>query len=107
MILVVPIAVAFFYRLGLAFVALYHLLSDAKLLRALPWHYIVRLPRANIWVAIATASLVVGVVGMVGAALLPGPYDRDVWGLAFVAVVVGILSSWTRVVARWLGLRPR
>jgi hypothetical protein len=58
---IIPVAI----RVVRALSATLRLLSDATLLRSLPWSYICRLPLRNAWIAVATTS----VIGTLGASI--------------------------------------
>ena len=93
------------YRIGKAFLSTFRLLFNIRIMRAMPWRYIARLPRRDLWIALAFVGLVGGVLGLLGAALLSGR-PRELcfgWGIAFVWLA--LVSSWVHAGVRWWRLR--
>jgi hypothetical protein len=93
------------YRIGKAFLSTFRLLFDFRLMRALPWRYIVRLPLSNVWIAIAAVGLVAGVVGILGTSTLWGRPSELVWGCSITLVWLALISSWVRAIVQWRRLR--
>lgn len=93
------------YRIGKAFLSTFRLLFDFRIMRAMPWRYIVRLPRRDPWIAIAFVGLAAGVVGIVGAATLWGRPRELVWGWGLTFVWLALVSSWIHAVIEWRRLR--
>jgi hypothetical protein len=94
------------WRIPLAFIAIYRLIRETNILRTLPWGYVARLPRRHFWIAVASACLAVGVVATLGTAVLPDPlYERST-AVGLTALWIGVISSWIRLLAHaWQGWR--
>jgi hypothetical protein len=104
-VIVLGIAAFVIYRIAMAFIAIFRLARDTRMLRALPWPYIVRLPRRNFWIATATASLLVGAVAVLGASVLPGPYHGRFAAVGLIALWLGLVSSWVHLFSQAFGAR--
>lgn len=101
-----PLIAVVVVRLYRALRATFSLLTDWKLLRAMPWRYIRRLPFKNPWIGLATLSLIVTIAMMIGVAVAPEAEVRGtLYSIGLVAVIAGIVSSWVRAVLQWLHLR--
>lgn len=88
--------------------ATFSLLSDWRLLRTLPWRYIVKLPLHHGWIAVAGCSLLIAVACALLALALPSSDASNLAvGLGWVAAVIGLVSSWVRAGLGWLRLRGR
>ena len=102
--MIVVLVLFAWWRIPLAFIAIYRLLRDTHMLRRLPWAYIVRLPRRHFWIAVASASLAVGVVATLATAVLPDPLYEHSTAVGLTALWIGIISSWVRLLAHaWQG----
>jgi hypothetical protein len=101
----VPLILWIPYRIGKAFLSTFRLLFDFRLMRALPWRYIARLPLRNVWIAIAAVGLAAGVVGIVVASALWGRPRELVWGSSITLVWLALISSWVRAIVQWRRLR--
>ena len=90
----------------LAVVALrstFSLLSNRDVIRALPWPYIHRLPRRNVWVGILTLTVGLSLPLALLALALPGAAGVGAAGFASLVALVGLASSGVRAIAanRW------
>ena len=101
----VPLVLWIPYRIGKAFLSTFRLLFDFRLMRALPWRYIVRLPLRDAWIAIAFVGFAAGIVGILGASTLPGRPRELLWGSSLTFVWLALVSSWVRAIVQWRRLR--
>jgi branched-subunit amino acid transport protein AzlD len=65
------------------------LLTNLKVMRALPWHYIRALPRENKLIGFTTASLTLSVLGLLVGLVAPG-----VRPVAALVAAVSLAVSW-------------
>ena len=95
-------------RLGRALASTLSLLLNIKLLRALPWPYIQRLPRTNKWVGILVLTLAVSFALTLLALVAPGQAGSAIGTTAFTVALFGITTSWMHGgVRRWQRWRRR
>lgn len=93
------------YRIGKAFLSTLRLLVNVRVMRALPWRYIVRLPFRNIWIAMASIGLAAGVVGLVGTLLFPPDIGFHFYLPGFLILLAALVSSWVRAIIQRRRLR--
>jgi hypothetical protein len=93
------------YRIGKAFLSTFRLLFNFRVMRAMPWRYIVRLPFRDAWIAVVSVGFVGGVVGILGRAVLGGDPGELFFGLGLLLVWVALVSSWVRALTQWWRLR--
>ena len=102
----VPLIVFVIIRIYRAMAATFNLLTDVALLRTLPWRHIVRLPLRHGWIAVASVSLALTLVGAVLGLVLPQEASSETaLGIGWVAASIGLVSSWVRALVMWLRLR--
>jgi VanZ family protein len=98
--------IRFVDRLARAVGATFNLLRDKDVRRALPWSYLRRLPRQNVWVAILTLSLAVSIAASVLGLIVPGQTaGQNSAAVAFAAALIGLLSSFARQLYRHRRIR--
>ncbi len=96
------------FRIGRALVSTLSLLTNIKLLRALPWDYIQRLPRANKWIGILAVTLAVSTALSLITLAVPGTAGSAIGSTAFTVALLGITTSWMHGgVRRWQRWRHR
>ena len=90
------------FRVARALASTFSLLFNIKLLRALPWPYLKRLPRANKWVGILVLTLAISLALSLLALAAPGQAGSAIGTTAFTVALLGITSSWMHGgVRRW------
>lgn len=100
-----PLIIWIPYRILMAFWSTFRLLIDIRLLRALPWRYIVRLPLRNAWIAIAVVGVVGGLVGLIGLAVAPTSATHELYAIGFSFAFPALVSTWVRAIRQWRSLR--
>ena len=96
------------FRVARALASTLSLLFNIKLLRALPWPYLQRLPRTNKWIGILVLTLAVSFALTLLAFAAPGPAGSALGTTAFTVALLGIASSWMHGgVRRWQRWRRR
>ena len=83
-----------------AFSASFRLLCDVDVLRRLPWPYLRRLPLRNLWIGILTITLPLTLLGSLTALAIRGHAGANLASLAWLAALVGVLSSVFRSIVR-------
>lgn len=101
----VPLILWVPYRIFKAFWSTVRLLVDVRLLRALPWRYIVRLPLRNVWIAIAFLGVAGGLIGLLGLVVVPVGATGELYAFGFAFAFTGLASSWVRAILQWRRLR--
>ena len=98
------------FRLARAFRSTFSLLTNVKLMRALPWSYIQRLPRKNKWIGILFLTLCISSALSLVALAVPESAGSALSTTAFTVALLGITSSWmhggVRRWQRWLRREP-
>lgn len=90
-----PLVVLAVVRLFRAIAETVVLLANVKVLRALPWPYLRRLPRQNGLIALTAACLVLSVLGLLVGLVVPGALP-----VGALAGVLSIAVSIARTVGR-------
>ena len=100
-----PVVIVIVIRVARALGTTIRLLLDVKLLRALPWAYIRRLPFRHAWIGIVTVTLFVSTVCAIAAIAIPGGTGAGLATAAFWAALAGLVSSWLRALVQRRRLR--
>lgn len=87
-------------RIIRAFSASFRLLRDVEVLRRLPWRYLRKLPLHNLWIGILTVTLPLTLVASLAALSVGSSAGDGLANLAWLAALVGVLSSWLRWMVR-------
>ena len=96
------------FRVARALASTFSLLFNIKLLRALPWPYLQRLPRTNKWIGILVLTLAISLALSLLALAAPGQAGSAIGTTAFTVALLGITSSWMHGgVRRWQRWRRR
>jgi hypothetical protein len=102
-----PLVAWLIVRIPRAFHATLSLLTNRRIMKALPWAYIRRLPRHHLPIGLATATLATGAMCLLGAAALPHDAAAAAYQIGFAALAAGIAASWIRALRNWFHLRQR
>ncbi len=100
-----PLVIFIWVRVFRALRTTFGLLANVKVMRALPWTYIRRLPFRNAWIGIITVTLVVSLACGLAALAAPGPAGAALAELAWLAALGGLASSWIRALVQRRRLR--
>jgi hypothetical protein len=83
-----------------AFSASFKLLRDVDVLRRLPWRYLRGLPLRNLWIGILTITLPLTLLGSLTALAIRGDTGASLASVAWLAALIGVLSSVFRSMVR-------
>ena len=100
-----PIVILFLVRTFRAFAATFRLLVDVRLLRAMPWGYIRRLPFHHVWIGAITVTLTVSLLAALVALAVPGDAGGGLSVVAWWTALAGLASSWVRALVQRRRLR--
>ena len=100
-----PLAVWAIIRILRALRTTFQLLVDVKLLRALPWAYIRRLPLRHAWIGVITLTLAISLTFALAALAVPGDTGRAMAEIGWLAALSGVVSSWIRALVQRRQLR--
>ena len=100
-----PLVIVVVIRVVRAFATTMRLLLDVKLMRALPWAYIRRLPFRHAWIGIVTTTLLVSTVCAIAALATSGDTGSVLAQVAWLTALAGLASSWARALHQRRRLR--
>jgi len=100
-----PLVIVVVIRVARAFGTTIRLLLDVKLMRALPWAYIRRLPFHHAWIGIVTVTFAVSTICAIAALATPGEVGAGLAQVAWLTALAGLVSSWLRALVQRRRLR--